>query len=549
MPAAPQALRYRFRLACNDGGIRWLCAAPDGRHARLCDAPGDGWRLTVYRAGFTTPAWFRTGVMYQIFPDRFRRAKSRDVAGLVGPRTLHENWDELPEYRPNAEGEITCSDFFGGDLQGITEKLDYLASLQAPAGGAMFKPGFLDYLRDFRAHVNIDAVPEGELVFPREPMVRVTGPALECQLLETALLNIVGFQTLVATKTARVVLAADGRPVAEFGLRRAQGPDGGLAVARASYVAGCSSTSNVLAGRRYGIPVFGTHAHSWVMSFDSELEAFRAFAKSSPKNCTLLIDTYDVREGCEHAITVAKEMEAVGERLSAIRIDSGDLAKLSKYVRGRFDAEGLPYVGISVSNDLDEYTIQSLLDQGAPIDSFGVGTKLATCYDQPALGGVYKLSARRASEADPWTPVVKLSEQPYKRTIPGVQRVRRYYDGFGGPVCDMIYDEDHLAGEGAARGNTLVAVNDAALVTDVSELEYRELLVPIVRDGSAVAPRESIQDARERCAWALDHLDAAFKRFLYPQTYVVGMEQGLAQVRDELVRKNMAAASAFPWAH
>ena len=434
------------------------------------------------------------------------------------------------------------------NLRFTPEDIDYLASLQAPAGGAMFKSAFLDYLRDFRAHVNIDAVPEGELVFPREPMVRVTGPALECQLLETALLNIVGFQTLVATKTARVVLAADGRPVAEFGLRRAQGPDGGLAVARASYVAGCSSTSNVLAGRRYGIPVFGTHAHSWVMSFDSELEAFRAFAKSSPKNCTLLIDTYDVREGCEHAITVAKEMEAVGERLSAIRIDSGDLAKLSKYVRGRFDAEGLPYVGISVSNDLDEYTIQSLLDQGAPIDSFGVGTKLATCYDQPALGGVYKLSARRASEADPWTPVVKLSEQPYKRTIPGVQRVRRYYDGFGGPVCDMIYDEDHLAGEGAARGNTLVAVNDAALVTDVSELEYRELLVPIVRDGSAVAPRESIQDARERCVWALDHLDAAFKRFLYPQTYVVGMEQGLAQVRDELVRKNMAASSAFPWA-
>ena len=333
------------------------------------------------------------------------------------------------------------------NLRFTPEDIDYLASLQAPAGGAMFKPAFLDYLRNFRARVNIDAVPEGELVFPREPMVRVTGPSLECQLLETALLNIVGFQTLVATKTARVVLAADGRPVAEFGLRRAQGPDGGLAVARASYVAGCSSTSNVLAGRRYGIPVFGTHAHSWVMSFDSELEAFRAFAKSSPKNCTLLIDTYDVREGCEHAITVAKEMEAVGERLSAIRIDSGDLAKLSKYVRGRFDAEGLPYVGISVSNDLDEYTIQSLLDQGAPIDSFGVGTKLATCYDQPALGGVYKLSARRASEADPWTPVVKLSEQPYKRTIPGVQRVRRYYDGFGGPVCDMIYDEDHRGRE------------------------------------------------------------------------------------------------------
>ena len=205
------------------------------------------------------------------------------------------------------------------NLRFTPEDIEYLASLQAPAGGAMFKPAFLDYLRNFRAHVNIDAVPEGELVFPREPMVRVTGPALECQLLETALLNIVGFQTLVATKTARVVLAADGRPVAEFGLRRAQGPDGGLAVARASYVAGCSSTSNVLAGRRYGIPVFGTHAHSWVMSFDSELEAFRAFAKSSPKNCTLLIDTYDVREGCEHAITVAKEMEAAGRPFALTR--------------------------------------------------------------------------------------------------------------------------------------------------------------------------------------------------------------------------------------
>lgn len=433
------------------------------------------------------------------------------------------------------------------NLRFTPEDIDYLGSLEAPCGGALFKKGFLDYLAHFHAHVNIDAVPEGELVFPREPMVRVCGPALECQLLETALLNIVGFQTLVATKTARVVQAAKGRPVAEFGLRRAQGPDGGLAVARASYVAGCSSTSNVLAGRRYGIPVFGTHAHSWVMSFDSELEAFRAFAKSSPKNCTLLIDTYDVREGCENAITVAKEMEAAGERLAAIRIDSGDLAKLSKYVRNRFDAEGLPYVKISVSNDLDEYTIQSLLDQDAPIDSFGVGTKLATCYDQPALGGVYKLAARRPQGQKDWTPVVKLSEQPYKRTIPGVQCVRRYYDGLGNAVCDMIYDEAYLAGEGTARGNTLVAVNDAALVTDVSGLEYRELLVPIVRNGDAVEPREPIDNARERCVRALDALDDAYKRFLYPQTYVVGMEQGLANVRDELVRKSMAQASSFPW--
>ena len=428
------------------------------------------------------------------------------------------------------------------------EDIDYLAGLTAPAGGRMFNPAFLEYLRGFRMHVDIDAVPEGELVFPREPMVRVTGPALECQLLETALLNTIGFQTLVATKTARVVQAAKGRPVAEFGLRRAQGPDGGMAVARASYVAGASSTSNVLAGRKYGIPVFGTHAHRWVMSFDTELEAFRAFARSMPNNCTLLIDTYDVREGVENAITVAKEMEARGERLAAIRIDSGDLAKLSAYVRGRFDAERLDYVKISVSNDLDEYTVQSLLDQGAPLDSFGVGTKLATCYDQPALGCVYKLAARRRAGEDAWTPVVKLSEQPYKRTIPGLQGVRRYEDEHGAPVCDMIYDEAYLAGEGDARGCTLVAVNDAALVTDVSGFRYRELLEPVVRDGAAVSPREPLSDARARNRRALDALDPAYKRFLYPQTYVVGMEAGLARVRDELVRERMAAAThTLPW--
>ncbi|MBM6906690.1 nicotinate phosphoribosyltransferase [Collinsella tanakaei] len=424
------------------------------------------------------------------------------------------------------------------------EDISYLASLSAPAGGSLFSPSFLNYLRDFRPHVDIDAVPEGELVFPREPMVRVSGSMFECQLLETALLNTIGFETLVATKTARVVAAAKGRPVAEFGLRRAQGPDGGMAVARASYVAGCASTSNVLAGRKYGIPVSGTHAHSWVMTFDSELEAFRAFASSSPKNCTLLIDTYDVREGVENAIVVAKEMEARGERLAGIRIDSGDLAKLSAYVRNRFDEEGLDYVKIVVSNDLDEYTIQSLLNQGAPVDSFGVGTKLATCYDQPALGCVYKLAAHRASADDPWTPVLKLSEQPYKRTIPGIQKVRRYVDETGSPVCDMIYDESYIEGD----GTTLVAVNDAALVTSVRDLSYHELLQPVVRDGAAAAPRESIEAARARCKDALDALDPVYKRFLYPQSYMVGMERGLARVRDELVRERMAASSsAIPW--
>lgn len=428
------------------------------------------------------------------------------------------------------------------------EDIAYLAELEAPGGGALFKPGFLEFLRGFCPQVDIDAIPEGELVFAREPMVRVSGPMLDCQLLETALLNIIGFQTLVATKTARVVQAAQGRPVAEFGLRRAQGPDGGVAVARAGYVAGCASTSNVLAGRRYGIPVSGTHAHSWVLSFPTELEAFRAFAKSSPKNCTLLVDTYDVREGVENAITVAREMEAEGERLSGIRIDSGDLAKLSAYARRRFDEEGLSYVKIVVSNDLDEHTITSLFNQRAPVDAFGVGTKLATCYDQPALGCVYKLSARRGGANEPWTPVMKFSEQPFKRTIPGMQQVRRYMDTAGAPVCDMIYDPDHLMGEGERRGHTLVAVNDAALVTDVSEFSYRELLVPQVRNGAAASPREDIEVARARCASALESLDDVYKRFLYPQSYVVGMEAGLAAVRDELVRERMATTSSvLPW--
>ncbi|MDO4437025.1 MAG: nicotinate phosphoribosyltransferase [Coriobacteriaceae bacterium] len=426
------------------------------------------------------------------------------------------------------------------------EDIEYLAELDAPGGGRLFKPAFLEFLSSFKPRVDIDAIAEGELVFAREPMVRVSGPMLDCQLLETALLNIVGFQTLVATKTARVVQAAAGRPVAEFGLRRAQGPDGGVAVARASYVAGAASTSNILAGRRYGIPVSGTHAHSWVLSFPTELEAFRAFAASSPKNCTLLVDTYDVREGVQNAITVAKEMEVAGERLAGIRIDSGDLARLSAYARTRFDEEGLGYVKIVVSNDLDEHTIASLLSQGAPIDAFGVGTKLATCYEQPALGCVYKLAARRSSTSAPWTPVMKFSEQPFKRTIPGVQGVRRYFGKNGGPACDMLYDEAYLAGEGAARGTTLVAVNDAALVMDVSALEARELLEPVVRTGCAVAPREDIEVARARCAAALGALDPEYKRFLHPQAYTVGMERGLAAVRDRLVQERMPAAPPVP---
>ncbi len=418
------------------------------------------------------------------------------------------------------------------------DALSYLASVPAPGGGRMFKEGFIDYLRDFHLDVDVWAIPEGDIVFPREPMVRVQGPIIDCQLLETALLNLVNFQTLVATKTARVVQSAQGHPVSDFGLRRAQGPDGGLAVARASYVGGASSTSNVLAGKIYGIPVFGTHAHSWVMAFPSELEAFRAFAKSMPKNCVLLVDTYDVRKGIQNAITVAKEMEERGERLAAIRIDSGDLAKLSKLARKEFDEAGLPYVKISVSNDLDEYTIQSLFAQGAPLDSFGVGTKLATCDPQPSLGGVYKLSATKPAGAEEWTPVIKLSEMSYKRTIPGIQHIRRFTDAEGVPVGDMIVD-DSVATE---NPTTIVDIMDPDYTYDVAGYESHELLEQVVAGGKRTECQQTLEQSKHRCREALMHLDPAVKRFLNPQIYPVGMEPGLAKLRSDLAREERSGS-------
>ena len=417
------------------------------------------------------------------------------------------------------------------------EDIAYLASVQAPGGGALFKPAFLEWLGNFTPELDVWAVPEGEVVFPREPLVRVQGSMAACQLIETALLNLVNFQTLVATKCARVVQAAEGHSVSDFGLRRAQGPDGGLAVARASYVGGASSTSNCLAGKIYGIPVFGTHAHSWVMAFPTELEAFRAFARSMPKNCVLLVDTYDVRQGVANAITVAKEMEAAGERLAAVRIDSGDLAKLSKYAREAFDAAGLPYVKISASNDLDEYTIQSLFAQGAPIDSFGVGTKLATCDPQPSLGGVYKLAAVRKAGEGQWRPTMKLSEVAYKRTIPGIQQVMRFVDDSGCPVGDVIFDET-MAGANPALA---VNVTDSETSYDFSTYEGRELLVQMVEKGRACAEPVSLEESKRTCREALMHLDPAVRRFLNPQLYPVGVQEQLAELRVRLARQERAA--------
>lgn len=412
--------------------------------------------------------------------------------------------------------------------------IEYLSSLQAPKGGPLFDKDFLEYLKGFKLELDIDAVLEGTVVFPHEPIVRVSGPIMHCQLIETALLNCVNFQTLIATKAARVCQASQGRPVAEFGLRRAQGL-GGLWASRAAVVGGCASTSNVLAGKMFDIPVSGTHSHSWVMSFDDELEAFREYAQISPKNCTLLIDTYDVESGVDNAIIVGHEMEERGERLDGVRIDSGDLSWLSKMARKKLDDAGLDYVKIVLSNDLDEHTIKSILDEGAPVDAWGVGTKLATAYDQPSLGGVYKLSAvKEPGDAD-WTDKLKISESAAKLTLPGVLDVRRYYHDCGTIAGDMVFDIN----KGIDVEEIIVDPMDPLRRKKLAGKDYSTLLHPLARSGKSVLNIEetSAMDARDRAISELSRLDESQLRMLNPHTYPVGLEQGLHQRRQEMVKE------------
>ncbi len=409
------------------------------------------------------------------------------------------------------------------------DDIDYLASLTVAAGEPLFNRDFLDFLRGYELSLDIDAPLEGTVMFPYEPMIRVTGPLIDCQLIEPALLNAVNFETLVATKAARVCNSTDGK-VAEFGLRRAQGPDGGLHASRAAYIGGCASTSNVLAGKVFGIPVSGTHAHSWVQTFDSELEAFRAFSEVMPKNSIFLVDTYDIAEGVRNAITVAKEMEERGERLLGIRIDSGDLAKGSRMARRMLDEAGLDYVGITATNDLDEFTIASLEDQDAHIDSWGVGTKLAVAYDQPALGGVYKMSALRRDPNGPWDPKIKLSAQLVKRTLPGVVDVVRFHNRSGMYMGDLVYDM--ITGRTSDIG---VDPFDPVRRRDLSSYICSEVLVPLVRGGRSVIGDTDCAEARERTQSELARLDPSLKRFLNPGQYFVGLDEGLYETRAELI--------------
>ena len=341
------------------------------------------------------------------------------------------------------------------------------------------------------------------------------------------------FATLIATKASRVCQAAGDDAVLEFGLRRAQGVDGGLTASRAAYLGGCAGTSNVLAGRLFDIPVKGTHAHSWVMSFDDELEAFRAYAEVMPNNCVFLVDTYDTAEGVRHAITTGEALRARGFRLAGVRLDSGDLAALSRHARSALDEAGFGDASIVASNDLDEYAIRDLKGAGAAIDVWGIGTKLATAYDQPALGGVYKLSAIR-DEDGRWTPRVKLSEQPIKTSNPGIQQVRRYYDSDGNMLGDVLFDTlDGDAPTACAAGGS-----DPELDFDLpAGAEHQDLLVPIFRGGEQVRACPSLADARAHRAAQLARLPEAHRRLDEPRPYPVALDEGLYETRSRLIRQ------------
>ncbi len=408
--------------------------------------------------------------------------------------------------------------------------LNYLAGLKGNDGKRLFEPGFLKYLGRLKLQLDVDAIPEGTVVFPQEPLVRVRGSILQAQLVETALLNLVNFQSLIATKAARVCLAAQEDPVVEFGLRRAQGIDGALTASRSAYIGGCAGTSNVLAGKVFGIPVKGTHAHSWVMSFESEVAAFSAYAEALPNNGIFLVDTYDSLKGVRNAIEAGRRLRKAGHKLGGIRLDSGDLAYLSIEARKMLDAAGFKDAAIVASNDLNEHLIASLKQQGAKVNVWGVGTMLVTAYDQPALGGVYKLSAIRKPDGT-WEHKIKLSEQAAKATNPGVLQVRRFRkeNQF---IGDAIYDETRPL----PKKVTIVDPADATRRKHFAVgSKYEDLLVPILRKGKRVYDLPALGTIRARVREQLEMLHPGIKRFDNPHQYPAGLELSLHELKTELI--------------
>jgi len=401
--------------------------------------------------------------------------------------------------------------------------------LKSDSGTKLFEKKFLDFLREFKFTCDVDAIEEGRIIFPNEPILRVSGPIYQCQLIESALINIFNFQTLISTKASRMFYASNGEPILEFGLRRAQGIDGSLSASRASYIGGCSKTSNVLAGKIFNIPVSGTHSHSWVLAFDSEISAFQNYAQVMPDNCVLLVDTYETMKGVKNAIIVAKELEKRNKKLFGIRIDSGDLAYLSKKARKLLDKENLEYVKIIASNDLDEFILESLKHQKAKISVWGIGTKLITAFDNPSLGAVYKLSALK-NDRGKWEKKLKLSEQKIKINNPGVHQVRRFIkDGmFNG---DMIYDTSS-----SIIKEKMIDPNDSTKFKKFKEeSDYEELLKKIFKKGNLVYKSPKIDQIKKKLHIDLERLDNSHKRLDNPHVYPVGLEESLFMERKKMI--------------
>ena len=411
-------------------------------------------------------------------------------------------------------------------------EVDYLGSQRGNDGKPLFDSRFLDYLRGLQLTCDIDAIPEGTLVFPDEPLIRVVGPIAQCQLLETALLNIFNFPSLIATKAARVCLAAKDDPVIEFGLRRSQGVDGGLTAARAAYIGGCAGTSNLQAGQQFGIPVSGTQAHSWIMFFEDEREAFKAYAEAMPNNCIFLVDTYDSIDGIRHAIEVAEELRKQGHEMIGVRLDSGDGAALSIKARRMLDKASFPNAKIVGSGNLDEHTITDLKQRGAKIDVWGVGTKLSTGQPDGALGVIYKLGATRRAGGE-WQYRIKLSEESAKTSMPGSLQVRRFHQPDGRFIADAIYETDHAVSEPCE----IMDVETEDKMTIPPDTRYSDLLVPIFRAGEVVYETPSIEASRERTRRQLSCAPPEILQLNDPVPYKIGLERSLHELRSSLISR------------
>lgn len=428
---------------------------------------------------------------------------------------------------------------------GLDQVIDYIKSLHFTyddvdylRGLGIFKEDFLHYLSGFHFSGDIYAIPEGTVVFPKEPLLKVVAPIMEAQLVETAILNIINHQSLIATKTSRIVFAANGDGIMEFGLRRAQGPDAGLYGARAAMIGGCVGTSNVLAGQMFDVPVMGTHAHSWIMSFPDEYTAFKTYAEMYPDNCTLLVDTYDtLKSGVPNAIRVFQEFKDAGKPLIkyGIRLDSGDLAYLSKEARKMLDEAGFPEATICASNDLDEFLLHDLKMQGAAIDSWGVGTNLITSKDCPSFGGVYKLAAIQNEEGE-FVPKIKISENTEKITNPGNKTIYRIYEKASGKIkADLICFADEVIDP--KQDLLLFDPMDTWKKTKLAGGTYtvREILLPIFKNGECLYKSPTLKEIAAYCREEKDTLWDETKRLFYPHRVYVDLSQKLYAVKQSLL--------------